>query len=431
MPRYRWICLFVAFLLLLLATKFIVRSLAQAQAPVQPSIDMVKTDPLYPEYLDFFEKVYKTLDENYYYPLDRDGFNRFIDKFSTKIYPELKAEGKSNSYVKWRSAAYLVEDLKAKEDIFSAFYPPESAAQYEQEVLGKQIDLGIQGEMKLEGFVVTNVEPRADAFEKGLRGGALIVKIDQLPVAGLSLEKVNQLLTPLENTLVHLEFIDAETKETRVIDALSKEYFKQTVFMLPLSVPDVYCLKIERFNRMTAEDLTRFMQYILEKGGKGIILDLRGNPGGPPLAAREISAFFLPPNSDFAYFQMKDQPKSGLDVPEIPEQFHYHGNLVVLVNKESGSASELFSGIMQRRGRAEIMGQNTAGQVFLKSMFHFDDKSMVLLVTARGHHPDGEVFSFDGVTPDEKMEDKHMGDDLIKYAATVLSQKVQDSTKAP
>ena len=82
----------------------------------------------------------------------------------------------------------------------------------------------------------------------------------------------------------------------------------------------------------------------------------------------------------------------------------------------------MFSGMMQFRDRATIMGQNTAGQVFLKSMFSFDDGSMVLLVTARGYHPDGTVFSFDGVEPDVAIDkDKEM--DLVHYAAQYLTEK--------
>ncbi|MCK5601370.1 hypothetical protein KAR91_05870, partial [Candidatus Pacearchaeota archaeon] len=149
---------------------------------------------------------------------------------------------------------------------------------------------------------------------------------------------------------------------------------------------------------------------------RGLILDLRGNPGGPPLATREISAFFLKGGDDFAFFQKKGHPKALLDVPKIPGELHYDGPMVILINEKSGSASELFSGILQRKGRAVLMGQNSAGQVFLKSMFHFSDDSMALLITGRGHHPDGAVFSFNGLTPDRIIaKDEEI--DIIDYAA--------------
>jgi carboxyl-terminal processing protease len=380
---------------------------------------------LYNEYLDFFKKVFKTMEENYYFPVTKESFQRFMLRFDTKIFPQLIKENKSRDYIRWRSAAYLVENLRNQEDIFSAFMPPKAANKYEKEALGQKIDLGIIGSLTDQGYLISRIEPRSDAFEKGLRENDVISKIAGQKVIGLTEERIQELLTPLEGSKVMLNYFSQALKTEAVLELLSKEYFKQTVFMIPVDVPGIYCLQIQRFNRKTGEDLTKFMTYILEHNPRGVILDLRDNPGGPPLAAREISAFFLTPKEEFAYFQMKNKPRAVLDVPEIPEKFRYHGDLVILVNKKSGSASELFSGILQGRHRAVIMGTNTAGQVFLKSMFYFDDNSMVLLVTARGFHPDGTVFSFTGINPDQKIETPET--DLIKYAADYLVSSAKHS----
>ena len=373
------------------------------------------------EYLQFFEKVFSTMTENYYFPVTRENYDRFLKNFDAKIYPQLQTENKSNNFVKWRSAAYMVEALRDKEDVFTAFYPPQAANKYEQEALGKRYDLGIEGELTSTGYLVKRIEPRSDAFAKGLQAQDVIVKIADKVVASLSQKDIEELLTPLENTVVSLEYLAAATKETKRIEVLSREYFKQSVFMVPVAVPGVYCLAIQHFNQKTSEDMTRFMSYILQQGETSLIIDLRGNPGGPPLAAREISAFFLTPDEEFAYFQKKDKPKSELFVPRIPEPFRYKGDMVILVNEKSGSASELFSGILQNRGRAALMGTNTAGQVFLKSMFRFDDDSMLLLVTARGFHPDGKVFPFRGLDPDLRVPDP--GGDLVNYAAYYLAKQ--------
>jgi carboxyl-terminal processing protease len=374
----------------------------------------------YQEYLSFFEQVYDTMEKNYYHPIDRQDFNRFLRKFDLKIYREMKASGKSSNYIKWRSSAFLVEHLKSSDDIFSAFFPPKAAKDYEEEVLGKRIDLGIEGRQTSEGYVVLHVEPRSDAYIKGLRPEDILLKISDQGVVQLSEDKIKELLTPLEGSTTHLEFYDFDQKIPQHIDVISQEYFKQTVFMMPVKEPGVACLQIQRFNRKTSEDMTRFMAYIIQQGIKVLVIDLRGNPGGPPLAAREISAFFLPPNEEFAYFQKRDLPESRLSVPEIPERFRYTGDVVILVNEKSGSASELFTGILQSRGRAVVMGENTAGQVFLKSMFPFADDSMVVLVTARGHYPDGRVFSFDGITPDQPTDSQR--EDLLEYAARYMKQ---------
>lgn len=374
----------------------------------------------YQSYIDFFEKVYAVMDENYYKEIDRKEFERFIQSFDTKIYNELKETGKSIDFVRWRSAAFLVDFLKQKEDIFSAFYPPEPAKEYEETVLGKKVDLGIEGEKIAQGFRVTFVEPRSHAYEQGLKENDLVVSLSGKKTVDLTLEQINELLIPFEGEKVQLEYLDGRTQQLHSLEVISREYFKQTVFNVPIPVDDIYCLKVKRFNRMTANDMFRFLAYYRQQGLiKGMIIDLRGNPGGPPLAAREISSFFLPGGEEFAYFQKKNQPKATLDVPSLPAELHYDGPLAILIDEGSGSASELFSGILQRRKRAVLIGQNSAGQVFLKSMFHLDDESMLLLVTARGHHPDGHVFSFDGLKPDRFINEQEE-QDILKYAVSYL-----------
>ncbi len=389
------------------------------------AVDLSKPPQTHEDYLKFFEKVYETMDKNYYYAVSRPVYERFIATFDKKIYSKLKSSGKSADYIKWRSAAYLVDAMKSPEDIFSAFMPPKFAEKYEKEALGKKIDLGIEGKLTPDGYLVNKVEIRSDAFEKGLREKDMIDKIDGVLVSTLTDQKIADLLTPLENAKVALEYRDSIKKQKHTIEPVSKEYFKQLVFMVPVDVPGVYCMKIEHFNRMTGEDMTRLMDEILAHGDTSLIIDLRGNPGGPPLAAQEISGFFLTPKEEFTYFKWKNRRPAKLDVPEVPEKYQYRGDIAILVNEKSGSASELFSGIMQWRKRAVVIGKNTAGQVFLTSMFNFDDKSMLLLVTARGHRPDGEVFSFGGVVPDVSQPQDES--DLIHYAAQYL---VEQKTKA-
>lgn len=371
------------------------------------------------EYIDFLDRVYETMEKNYYLPIYREKFEKFIDRFNEKIYPQLKGSGKTSNYVRWRSAAYMVDYLKDPEDTYSTFFPPRFAEEFEHKVLGEKVDLGLIGEMTDKGFKVTRVEPRSDAYAQGIRENDTVIKIGEIKVATLTLEKVNELLTPLIDTKVTIEYIESATEQEKTVELLSQEYFKQSVFMTPVDVPGVFCLTIRTFNRKTSEDLFRFLTLINNQETAGLILDLRGNPGGPPLAAREISSFFLKAGEDFAYFQKQGDDRAELDVPEIPEQFHYDGPMVILVNKDCGSAAELFAGIMQNRKRAVLIGQNTAGQVFLKSMFHFDDESMVLLVTARGFFPDGTPFSFNGVVPDQLRQEND--NELLHYAAEYLA----------
>ncbi len=392
---------------------------AQAGAKV-PIAAMNEKNKDYQEYVSFFKKVFKTVQDNYYQKPDQKSFDQFIKKFNAVIYPQLKGEGKSNDYVRWRSSWFLVDSLKTKDDRFSQFYPPKPAVKFQKEALGQLIDLGLEGKKVDAGFLITRIEPRSDSYVKGMRQDDILLFIDGVDVKNLTQEQTEAKLNPLINTKVKLLYLGHEDRLQKTVEVLSQEYFKQTVFLHEVQVPGVFCLEIPKFNRTTGEDLFRFLQLVEKQNPRGLVLDLRGNPGGPPLAAREISAFFLKGGDDFAYFQRRNPPdKLDLDVPVVDDQYQYKGPIVILVDQDSGSATELFTGIMQFRGRAAVMGTNTAGQVLLKSMFPLDDGSMVALVTARGYYPDGTKFSFDGITPD-KIINGAPKDGLINLAAAYI-----------
>lgn len=398
---------------------FLPVSLCHAAKPtVKSSADKKKSGD-YDQYLAYFQQVYKVMQENYYESVKQEDFDRFIEAFNAKIYNQLKSEKKSEDYVRWRSAAFLVDFLKSKEDVFSALYPPKFAEEYAKDALGERIDLGVDGEKREAGFLVTHVEPRSDAYAQGLREQDIIIKIDGADVMKLDEKAIEDKLNPLKGTKVVLSYLEHANLNTKMIDVVSKEYFKQTVFMKDIPIPGIFCLEVPKFNRMTSEDLMRFLMFIKERDPKGLILDMRGNPGGPPLAAREISSFFLTPGDLFAYFQKKGQEKAELDVPEIPKEFRYDGPMVILVDKETGSAAELFAGVLQNKGRAVLMGENTSGQVMLKSMFDLDDKAMLLLITSRGHFADGRTFSFSGLDPENKVTEEYESE-LLKIAAIYL-----------
>ncbi len=399
--------------------------IACASAATKPHVKTIyaqKSPKDYQEYVNYFEKVYKTFEDHYYLEPNRKIYNDFLEKFRTKIYAQLKGEGKSNDYVKWRSAWILVDELKSKEDRFSQLYPPKPAEKFQKEVMGQVMDLGIEGKKVDAGYMITHIEPRSDAYEKGLREEDVLLRLDRSTLKDLTAEEIKKALSPLINTTVNIGYMSAETKHEKDVTIVSKEYFKQTVFLRPVQVPGVYCLEITQFGRTSGDDLTVLLKYIEKFQPRGLVIDLRGNPGGPPLAALQMAAFFLKGGEEFAHFQRRGEGPMALDVPVIDEQFKFNGPMAVLVDHDSGSAAELFPGILQFRKRAIVLGVNSAGYVLLKSMFPLEDGSMVALVTAPGYYPDGTRFSFNGITPDQVITDAPK-EGLINLAAAILIMK--------
>ena len=389
-----------------------------------PAVDAAPAGPAHSKYLDYFEEVYKLMEDNYYFEVRRSDLERFLKAFDEKIYPSILLEGKSNDYVRWRSAAYLVDMLKQPDDLFSRYWPPKPAEEFVKEVYGKKIDLGIEGHLIDRGYLVDFIEPRSDAYGKGLRENDLIVRVDGDDVPGMGEAALREKLTPLEGAKVAIGYFSGRTGLPHAIEAVSREYFKQGVFIKPTGVPDIYCLDLQKFNQATPEDFARLMGAIAPRGPKGLVIDLRGNPGGPPLAARAISAFFLPNGEQLVYFEGRTRPKAELDIPILPEGYRVDWPMAVLVDKGTGSAAELFSGVLQDRKRAIVIGEDTAGQVLLKSMYDLSDGSTLALVNARGHFPDGRPFPFSGVRPDEYIPAAQK-DDMVTLAAKYLYLRSQ------
>ena len=391
----------------------------------------VSADPMtsspdkdYRQYTDYFEKIYKLFQDNYYLVPDRKVYDLFLKKWNNSIYAQLKSEGKSNDYVRWRSAWFLVDALKSKDDKFTGFWPPgKSVTAFHHEVLAQKVDLGIEGKKGDLGFMVTRLERHADAYDKGLREDDIILQIDGVPVGGMSQQTIEARLTPLVNTHVKLFYLEHETNLQKIIDVVSQEYFKQTVFMHPVPVDGVFCLEISHFNKMTPQDMDYFLSIIRPQNPKGLVLDLRGNPGGQVGGAVEIASYFLKAG-EFAYFQKRDEPKYELTIPDIAPEYKITCPIVILVDDGTGSAAELFSGIMQFQGRAYVLGVNTAGQILLKRSFPVGDGSEIAMVMARGYYPDGHIFGFDGITPDKIISDAPK-DGLINLAAALIAMKAK------
>jgi len=368
---------------------------------VSLSSDTFRTeDPAYYKpYLDYLNEVYLVMDRDYYLPVTRYSYDRFIKEFKYSILSQLKSSDRFEPLIAWRGSNLLVQGLRNPEDSFTNFIPPPIAEKYSEEIYGYQTDLGINGNLTSTGFLIDTVEKKSDAFRKGIHGGLIILEINGRDVQKLTKKELEDLFHPPIGTIV--DFKIYFPVENKVLDysVTCEEYFKETVFNIPTGITGIYCLKIDKFNKETAKDLNRHIAEFLKNGDiKFLILDVRGNPGGPPLAVREIAGTFLGPGYKLAYYLRKAAAVAGLISPE--SDILYKGPLILLIDGKSGSASELLAGILKKYKRAVIVGKRpTAGMAFLKGTHKFEDGSMLAMITGMSHLYDGEKLGPDGVMP--------------------------------
>ena len=346
----------------------------------------------------FLSKVYETMDEHYYLPVSRDVYEEFLDHYPAGRLLEINQKNKQAHDFTHLGAGLLVNKLKSPLDKFTNFVPSEKTKEFKSNAYAVTEDLGIEGSKTKAGFEITKVQKHSEAFEKGIRTGDILLKIDGLALSAMDETQIRKELTPPLGTKKRLEIFFGTSKTSREITLESKSYFKETVSVTDSGIPGVLVIKLTHFNQKTCDDFSSEMSRYGPVKIKHLVLDLRDNGGGPPLAAREILGFFLPKDDLlFAVARKKKRPVM-LTAPSQP--LSYHGPVTILVNHKTGSAAEMFSGLMQAKKMADLAGERTAGATYLKSIYDFEDGSMIFMITSLTFFYDRRVFPPDGLTPD-------------------------------
>jgi len=163
-------------------------------------------------------------------------------------------------------------------------------------------------------------------------------------------------------------------------------------------------IRIAEFKERTGEDLKTAIDVLRASGAlKGILLDLRGNPGGLLDQAANVAGRFLPPHLLITYTKGRAEEENIRFFSRSEDA--YLGPLVVLVNGRSASASEVVAGALQDRRRAIIVGTRTFGKGSVQSTFPLNDGCALRLTTSRYYTPSGRSIQADGIHPDLVVDD--------------------------
>jgi len=375
-----------------------------------------RVEAIFKEYVAYFKSAYEIMDKNYYLPVSKELFDAYVADFRNRIFNlQVKDKSKVDNGIKHIATGILVSKLKNPKDSFTNFFPPQMVKEFKQSVLGYTSDIGIEGALKDGHFIISQVEPRSDAFKKGISIGDDVLKAEGRPVAGITGDELKKIFSPPQGKEVELEVLFAKTKMPSVIKVISSQYFKQSVFVIQTQDPKVDCLQIRFFNEETGNELNSQIDDLNKRGIDKLIIDLRNNGGGPPLAAWAVSGIFLDTQSKLFYFLRREGAPNGLVTP--PSTVKYKGEVSILINKGTGSASEIFAGFMQAYHRAVLVGENSAGQVFLKSLFDLSDGATMELTVAKGYLFTGDPIDTGGLKPDVALPDDG---DLLRSAVNII-----------
>jgi carboxyl-terminal processing protease len=324
---------------------------------------------------------------------------------------------------------HAISGMLANLDPHSAYLDADAFKDLQVSTQGEFGGLGIEVGME-DGFVKV-VAPIEDtpAYRAGLKSGDLIIKLDDTPVKGLTLNDAVKKMRGKPKTQIRLTIVrKGEMKPFEV--TLTREKIKVQSVKSKLLEGGFGYLRVTQFQEETTADVVKHLDRLAKEdkdakgtGIKGLVLDLRNDPGGLLNGAVGVSAAFLPPQTLVTSTdgRTEDAKRRYLASPEDYQRGHRDDlmknlpayakttPMVVLVNAGSASASEIVAGALQDHKRAVVMGTQTFGKGSVQTVLPLSNNAAIKLTTARYFTPSGRSIQAKGITPDIVVEETANG----------------------
>ena len=317
---------------------------------------------------------------------------------------------------------HAIKGMLSGLDPHSSYLDPKEYEELQIGTSGEFGGLGIQVGME-DGFVKV-ISPIDDtpAFHAGIKTGDLIIRIDKKPVKGMSLNEAVDIMRGKPGTRINLMIL-REGKNEPLNFVLERAVIKVKSVKSQLLQKDYGYVRISTFQSRTAHHLIEAVDQLAEDNKqslKGLVLDMRNNPGGVLSAAAEVSDLFL--NKGLIVFTKGRVKNSYFEYRAKPGDTLDGAPLVVLINGGSASASEIVAGALQDHKRAILMGSKTFGKGSVQTIQELRSGGAVKMTTARYYTPSGRSIQAQGIAPDIILEDlqltekEHNGIQQIKEA---------------
>ncbi len=296
-------------------------------------------------------------------------------------------------------------------DPHSAYLDEESFSDLQIGTSGQFGGLGIEVGMQ-DGFVRV-IAPIDDtpAARAGIRAGDLITRLDETSVKGMALSDAVKIMRGEPGSKITLTVVrEGEDQPLRI--TITRAIIRVQSVRARMLEPDFGYLRITQFQSRTGDDVNRAVRELKRENGgplKGLVLDLRNNPGGVLNASVTVADAFLR-EGKIVYTEGRI-PDSRFEFRATPQDILDDALMVVLVNGGSASASEIVAGALQDHRRAIIMGEPTFGKGSVQTVVPLTQTTALKLTTARYYTPSGRSIQAEGIEPDIIL-------DSIEVAAT-------------
>ena len=284
-------------------------------------------------------------------------------------------------------------------DSHSGFLNPDMFTDMKDDTTGHFGGLGIVISMRKN--VLTVVAPMEDTpgSRAGLMSGDQIVEIDGESTENLSLQEAVRKLRGPVDTDVTIKVVRPSTADIQDHTITREEISIESVKDAKILENDIGYLRITQFNTPTGAALEEALDDLAEQGMRGLVLDLRNNPGGLLNAAIEVAQQFVK-RGDLIVFTKGRDGQRGQRYTARDRQARLDFPIVVLINEGSASASEIVAGALQDHRRAILVGQKTFGKGSVQSVLPLEDGSALRVTTAQYYTPSERVIEDRGIEPD-------------------------------
>jgi carboxyl-terminal processing protease len=281
-------------------------------------------------------------------------------------------------------------------DPHSNFFDPHAYALLREQQQGRYFGVGMKIQSvpdqggKLATMVVQPM-PGSPAFRAGLRPGDIIVNVDGKPTGGLDTTHVASLLKGPRGTTVHVEVSREGADEPLEFSIQRDEISSSTVENAFFIRPKVAYVHISGFSETTSDELSEALNRLDAGSLQGLVLDLRGNPGGLLQSAVDVADHFLERNQLIVY----QRGRASSDVMRYVAQKGEGGNeypIVVLIDRMTASAAEIVTGALQDHDRALVMGEPSFGKGLVQTVYPLSENTGLALTTAHYFTPSGRLI---------------------------------------
>ena len=312
-------------------------------------------------------------------------------------------------------------------DPYTRFVEPEQLKEESIEMEGQYGGLGIYiGQRDGKTLVISPIEG-TPADRAGLKPMDEIVKVGEKVIVGMDQNEVVKMLRGPANTKVQI-WVRRNGKDQLLKFSLTREVIRIKSVRFEMLPGGVAYIRLVHFNQKSGAELAEAIRSAEAKKAKGILLDLRNNPGGLLNAAVDVASLFL---DGGLVVGMKGRVEKANDTLYAESGKDTKLPTVVLINEGSASASEIVAGALQDRKRALLVGKKSFGKGSVQTLFNLPDGAGMYVTIARYHTPSGKVIDHVGLVPDVKVDGEPLRDLKKDKQVQKGLEVLRSRTKAP